>query len=1056
MKGLKASVLAAVTLVCFVSVMILPAFAMPKADLIPLTVKGITAANKTYDGKETAQVDFSKAVLDGVVPGDDVKLDTSKAIGNFKDKNAGKDKEVVITNFSLTGKNADKYEIKTIAPVFASIEKANAVVKADTVSKTYGEGDPEFTYKVEGLLQGDTLSGKLSREPGEDVGSYKITLGTLGNPNYNLTINEAHLLINIRLVSVIATKIQDKYFGDLSAIKENFDVAIVESINVIGILKQDDVALDDSKMVAYFEDTNIGTNKKVIIENLELTGEQSKNYMIQTPIIAFGNIIPKLEVTSVFATANGEEYKGGWTPHDVLLLINIPEGAEAVSYEYSTDNGSTWNDMENPLVISDEGSNELIFRFNTEDSQSTPGGNITVSIDKTPPAVEVVTDDLDSAKLITFTASDELSGINKASVSVKKDGVPIVTSLSENDFSFIPQGSGVYTIEVLDNAGNVSEPVEIEITAQDTIKPEIISTTPANGGEISGSLLIAEFSENILKSTEEKYIGIYRTSSDKLIERISISSSQAVIDGRVLKIQLSKSLDKNTSYYVLMDNGIVKDLSGNPFGGIDSKKLWRFITPKSSDALGLSAIQITNSNNKYMAFRDVDNTFRTVVAPTSSGKLSFSISPVLADKYAKYTLSTDNENVSISSNKISTTSPDVGSFNIDITVTKGEDSRVYTLKVLNYNLTLTDDSYGISSIKVTNYHGAVDIYEAVENNLNPRLIFSIDTNNYLSSAIKKKFASYKSNFTVAMPMEIELVLKTDDKTQKLSYSKEPLQIQIQIPSKYRGESDYRILRYNTDTDKVEEVSSTKSGNNITFSADTFGTFALIYKASSTSSNTDSDSSSSSRRGRGAIRIYYNQHEAYISGYNDKTFRPENNATRAEIVTIIARISPDYSNTLFYLSDFNDLDVGGWYLNYLGFASQKGITSGYEDGSFRPHSNMTRAEFSTIIANFLNLAPSYGTSFSDTGGHWASGYIEALYNIGIINGYVDNTFRPDAPITRAEVVKVINGATGKIANRFLINSNISKYQVPFVDIDPSHWAYYDIIEAAVTHEITDFH
>ena len=139
---------------------------------------------------------------------------------------------------------------------------------------------------------------------------------------------------------------------------------------------------------------------------------------------------------------------------------------------------------------------------------------------------------------------------------------------------------------------------------------------------------------------------------------------------------------------------------------------------KSSDALGLSAIQITNSNNTYLAFRDVDNTFRTVVAPTSSGKLSFSISPVLADKYAKYTLSTDNENVSISSNKISTTSPDVGSFNIDITVTKGEDSRVYTLKVLNYNLTLTDDSYGISSIKVTNYHGAVDIYEAVENNLN--------------------------------------------------------------------------------------------------------------------------------------------------------------------------------------------------------------------------------------------------------------------------------------------------------------------------------------------------
>ena len=160
-----------------------------------------------------------------------------------------------------------------------------------------------------------------------------------------------------------------------------------------------------------------------------------------------------------------------------------------------------------------------------------------------------------------------------------------------------------------------------------------------------------------------------------------------------------------------------------------------------------------------------------------------------------------------------------------------------------------------------------------------------------------------------MPMEIELVLKTDDKTQKLSYSKEPLQIQIQIPSKYRGESDYRILRYNTDTDKVEEVSSTKSGNNITFSADTFGTFALIYKASSTSSNTDSDSSSSSRRG-GSNKGYYNQHEAYISGYNDKTFR-QNNATRAEIVTILQGY-----RRITAIHCFSDFRFGCWrlYLN----------------------------------------------------------------------------------------------------------------------------------------------
>ena len=118
--------------------------------------------------------------------------------------------------------------------------------------------------------------------------------------------------------------------------------------------------------------------------------------------------------------------------------------------------------MENPLVISDEGSNELIFRFNTEDSKA-PWWKHYRFNRQNPSAVEVVTDDLDSAKLITFTASDELSGINKASVSVKKTVFQSLQACGKRLFFYSPR-QRVYTIEVLDNAGNMSEPVEIEIT----------------------------------------------------------------------------------------------------------------------------------------------------------------------------------------------------------------------------------------------------------------------------------------------------------------------------------------------------------------------------------------------------------------------------------------------------------------------------------------------------------------------------------------------------------------------------------------------------------------
>lgn len=181
-------------------------------------------------------------------------------------------------------------------------------------------------------------------------------------------------------------------------------------------------------------------------------------------------------------------------------------------------------------------------------------------------------------------------------------------------------------------------------------------------------------------------------------------------------------------------------------------------------------------------------------------------------------------------------------------------------------------------------------------------------------------------------------------------------------------------------------------------------------------------------------------KAYISGYEDGTFRPDNTITRAETAAIIARCSDDFDENKTYSSDFSDVSGNEWYANYVGYAAQKGYISGYEDGTFKAERSISRAEFSVVLGKYLELDGSEtDTVFSDVSSeHFANGYVKALYDKNIINGYEDGTFKPDNTITRAETVTMINKALGRNAEN--TDSN------PFVDVPQNHWAYNQIIAA----------
>lgn len=198
------------------------------------------------------------------------------------------------------------------------------------------------------------------------------------------------------------------------------------------------------------------------------------------------------------------------------------------------------------------------------------------------------------------------------------------------------------------------------------------------------------------------------------------------------------------------------------------------------------------------------------------------------------------------------------------------------------------------------------------------------------------------------------------------------------------------------------------------------------------------------------------HTAYMAGYPDHSIKPELSMTRAEAVTMLAKLIanargeaiPDAATTGFADSQT------AWYTNFIAYIKDKNIISGYEDGSFLPDRQITRAEFATILTKYKNNTASSKHPFEDIAGHWAEGHISAAYQSDMVKGDVRDgrtVFRPDDEIKRVEAVVMLNKAFDRESDL----ANMQRFFLaPFVDLrDSSYWGYVHIMEAAVTHEFS---
>ena len=192
-----------------------------------------------------------------------------------------------------------------------------------------------------------------------------------------------------------------------------------------------------------------------------------------------------------------------------------------------------------------------------------------------------------------------------------------------------------------------------------------------------------------------------------------------------------------------------------------------------------------------------------------------------------------------------------------------------------------------------------------------------------------------------------------------------------------------------------------------------------------------------------------EHKAYMFGYTDGTVRPNGYITRAEAAALVTRLLGLDTFASAAEPAFTDTP-SSWYNKAINAAVARGIMKGYPDKSFRPNAPITRAEFTQMISTIDNKP--YGVApFADVVGHWAERPIGSEYQAGRIKGYPDGTFRPNAFITRAEAVVILN----KIFERnydamSAMNAKNKEYIKRFIDLAPSFWGFNDMVEATNTH------
>ena len=192
------------------------------------------------------------------------------------------------------------------------------------------------------------------------------------------------------------------------------------------------------------------------------------------------------------------------------------------------------------------------------------------------------------------------------------------------------------------------------------------------------------------------------------------------------------------------------------------------------------------------------------------------------------------------------------------------------------------------------------------------------------------------------------------------------------------------------------------------------------------------------------------HYAYLLGYENGTVRPNGSISRAEVATVLFRLLKDDVRMQNLTKDnaYSDVSDTAWYAAAVSTLSKMGVISGYPDGTFRPNAPITRAEFAAMIARFDETAKSADTPFTDISGHWAKNAIGKAYGNGWVEGSSKTVFCPESNLTRAETATLLNRVLHRLPEK---ESDLLANQIVWPDNPETFWGYLAIQEATNSHE-----
>ena len=262
-----------------------------------------------------------------------------------------------------------------------------------------------------------------------------------------------------------------------------------------------------------------------------------------------------------------------------------------------------------------------------------------------------------------------------------------------------------------------------------------------------------------------------------------------------------------------------------------------------------------------------------------------------------------------------------------------------------------------------------------------------------------------------------------------------------------GGTAYKDERYSSGT-KVT-LDKTPTRESYTFNG-WYADKALTQKITSVTMNSDKTVYAGWEATGVPDKLNGDDHFAYVIGYPDGKVHPEGNISRAETATIFFRLlkADIRDGNLTADNDFFDVSDGQWHNKAVSTMAKLGIVKGRRADSFDPDASITRAEFAAICARFNTKPVENNGSFSDISGHWAENEIERAAAFGWISGYPDGTFRPDARITRAEAMTMINRVLCRMPQS---KSDLLDSMVTWPDNKPSDWHYLAVQEATNSHD-----